>query len=167
MRQLSHSSYEKKNHNLSIVVVCDKLQSSANLGSIVRISEAFGVSEIFIHSDDETFLNQSRFIKTSRHAFKNLDIKIYNEANNIIIKLKSKGFQIIALEKCDHSQILQDVKFKKNSCLIIGHESTGVNQAFLNNAVGVAHINTYGRNSSINVSQALALGLYECVRQQV
>jgi len=167
MRQLSHSNYEKKDHNLSIVVVCDRLQSPANLGSIVRISEAFGVSEIFIYSDDESFLKQPRFIKTSRHTFKNLSIKAYEDANIIISELKSKGYQIIALEKCDHSQMLQNVKFKENSCLIVGHESTGVNQAFLDNADGVAHINMYGKNSSINVSQALALGLYECVRQQV
>lgn len=167
MRQLSHSNYEKKNHNLSIVVICDRLQSPANLGSIMRISEAFGVSEVFIHRDNKPFINQPRFIKTSRHTFKNLDIKVYEDAKSVINDLKTRYFQIIALEKCDHSQMLQDVKFKKNICFIIGHESTGVNQAFLDNADGVAHINTYGKNSSINVSQALALGLYECVRQQV
>jgi tRNA G18 (ribose-2'-O)-methylase SpoU len=167
MEQQTHCDYEKVHHNLSIVVVCDKLQSPANLGSIARISEAYDVKEIFIHNDNKFFLNQPRFIKTSRHSFKNLAIKDYENANSIISELKSRFFKIIALERCDHSRALRDVKFQKKTCIIIGNENTGVNQSFLNHSDHVAHIDMYGKNSSINVSQALAIGLYECVRQQV
>lgn len=167
MKQLSHVDYENKNHDLSIVVVCDRLKSAANLGAICRIAEAFGVSKLLIHRDDENFLNQQRFIKSSRHTFNNIDIKKYESADILIDNLKSEQFQIVSLEKCDQSQALQQAKFQEKTCLIIGHESTGVNQTFLDKSDIVAHIDMYGDNSSINVSQATAIGLYECVRQQV
>jgi len=167
MKQLSHPDYEKKYHNLTIIVICDRIKSSVNLGSICRISEAFGVSKLFIHRDDEYVLDHPKFIKTSRHAFKNLEICNYEHANTLITQLKSKHFQIVSLEKCDKSLALQRIKFHQKTCLIIGHESTGVNQLFLDDSDDVAHIDMYGNNSSMNVSQATAIGLYECVRQQV
>lgn len=167
MKQLSHLDYEKKYHNLTLIVICDRLKSSVNLGSICRISEAFGVSKLFIHRDDIEFLDQPRFIKTSRHAFKNLEIHNYDGIKNLIGKLKSEHFKIVSLEKCDKSVVLRQIKFHNKTCLIIGHENTGVNQTFLDNSDHVAHIDMYGNNSSINVSQATTIGLYECVRQQL
>lgn len=167
MKQLTHVEFEIKKHHLSICIVCDKLQSPANLGVIFRSAEAFGVSTIYIHIDNKSYLNQPRFIKTARHAFKHVNIDIYSDKEKIIKALKLKQYYILSLEKCDHSRRLQDIEFKPQTCIIVGHENNGVDPIFLKYSHDIAHIDMYGKNSSMNVSQAISVGLYECIRQQV
>jgi tRNA G18 (ribose-2'-O)-methylase SpoU len=167
MRQLTHLEFERKEHKLSIIIVCDKLESAANLGSVFRAADAFGVSSIFLHNDNKNLLNQPRFKKTSRHSFKQINVNVYSDYKVILHNLKSKGIQIVALEKCDQSIRLQDISFSDNTCLIVGNENTGIHPIFLKYSEHVAHIGMFGKNSSMNAAQALSIGLYECVRQLV
>lgn len=167
MRQLSHEEFEEQNHSLSIRIICDKLQSPANLGIIFRSAEAFGVSTIYVHIDNESYLNQPRFIKAARHAFKHINIEIYSDKYLVVKDLKSMNYHMVSLEKCDHSLRIQDVMFKPKTCIIVGHENNGVDPIFLENSHDTVHIDMYGKNSSMNVSQALSIGLYEYIRQLV
>lgn len=167
MKQLSHNEFDRKTHKLSIQIICDELQSAANLGTIFRSAEAFGVSGIYIHEANEAFLNQPRFIKSSRHTFRSLKVNTYLDRISLIESLKKENYQIISLEQCDQSKALQDVEFRPKTVIIVGNENNGIYHEFLQESDAVAHINMYGKNSSMNVSQALAIGLYECIRQQV
>jgi len=167
MKQLSHEEFDKKQHHLSILIICDNLQSPANLGSIFRSAEAFGISKVFIHSDNELFLKQPRFIKTSRHSFKNIEVETYRDIPSLVEYLKEDNYFIVSLEKCDQSKRIQDLKFKPKTTIIVGNERSGLDTFFLENSNATAHIDMFGDNSSMNVSQALSIGLYECIRQQV
>lgn len=167
MRQLKHEEFDKKQHDLSIIIVCDKLNSAANLGSIFRTAEAFGVSRIYIHDNNSDFLTQARFKRTARHSFRNVEIETYSDSESVIRAIKNKGFFIISLEKCDESTRLQDIHFQSKTTLIVGNEISGVHDSFLNSSDAVAHIDMFGENSSMNVSQATGISLFECVRQQL
>jgi tRNA G18 (ribose-2'-O)-methylase SpoU len=162
MKQLNHDEFKSGSVNNSIILVCSLLQSPSNLGSLCRVAEAFGVSEFYIHHENQAFLKLPRCIKTSRHSHKYLNIKVYTNIEALIEDLKKQDYFMLGLEYCDESVDLKNFKPYSKTALIIGHEKVGIENTVLEKIDKVAHIQMFGRNSSMNVSQATAIALYHC-----
>ncbi|MBS3737745.1 TrmH family RNA methyltransferase [Mesohalobacter halotolerans] len=167
MKQLPHDLINNNKHNLSIVLICDKLQSPANLGSIFRIADAFGVAKLYIHQNNTNILNSNRFKKTARHSNQFIELTYYNDFFTLYKSLKNKHFESVAIEHCDTSIALAQTKFKDNTALIVGNEISGLSDDILKCVDKCVHIEMYGQNTSMNVAQAAAIVLYECVNQQL
>jgi tRNA G18 (ribose-2'-O)-methylase SpoU len=163
MRQLDHHEFKSGSHRKSIILICSHLQSPTSLGSICRIAEAFGVLELYIDIQNEPFLKLPRFIKASRHSHKYLTINFYNEVEGLIQQLKKQDYFLVALEYCDNSKSLNLLKSTDKTAIIIGHEIHGIEKNILDNVDDVAHIEMYGKNSSMNVSHATAIALYHSI----
>ena len=56
-RQKIHSQYNKNNHSIDIKLLCDNLVSPANIGGVLRLADAYGVSEIVFVSEDKEKLS--------------------------------------------------------------------------------------------------------------
>lgn len=131
-----------------------------------RLAEAFGVEAMYIAEENATFLDKTRFIKTARHSHKNVLIKTYLGIENLVIKLKTEDYFTLALEYCNNSKAINEVVFKKKTAILTGNERYGINEHLLNMVDTAAHINMYGKNSSMNVAQATGIALYECVNSK-
>ena len=85
----------------------------------------------------------------------------------IIKKLKAEGYTIISLEITTSSIDISEFSLKgiEKVCLILGSESTGVNQELLNASDFTVHIPMMGVNSSMNVATACAIVTYEIIRR--
>lgn len=162
MKQLSHEEFKPAPLKRSILLVCSPLQSPGNLGSLCRTAEAFGVEQLLIHQSNIDFLKLPRFIKTSRHSFKNIHIDSYNNLILLIEKLKEKEYFILGLEHSDQSNNLKSFRSQKKVAIIIGNEKSGIERSILDKTDAVSHIEMYGKNSSMNVTQATAIALYHC-----
>jgi tRNA G18 (ribose-2'-O)-methylase SpoU len=138
------------------------VNSPANVGSIFRISEAFGVQEI-IFGNTETNLNSSRLKRTAREAHKRVPHRFSEDILATIDSLASAGYRMIALEITTISSSVRDLTCTRDSKigLVIGNEQHGISEALLTKIDLCAHIELYGVNSSINVAQALSIALYE------
>ncbi|RRO14010.1 TrmH family RNA methyltransferase [Flavobacteriaceae bacterium 14752] len=166
MQQLAHKDIVNKKNTLSIILVCDVLNSPANLGSLCRIAEAFGVAKLYINQTNKDFLKSNRFKKTARHTDQYLDLEFYTDFTQLFKTLKVEKYESVALEYCDKSVALPQIKFNEKTALVVGNEKSGVSETILNFVEKSTHIDMYGRSSSINVVQATAIALYECVNQQ-
>jgi len=49
--------------------------------------------------------------------------------------------------------------------LVIGDENSGISEEILSQCKKQVHITMFGKNSSMNVSQAAAIALYELTKQ--
>ena len=164
--QLTHKESNKTQHSFPLVLVCDGVQSPANIGAIFRICDAFGVLKIFFCNAEINFYS-SRLQKTAR----NTQLYVpYSEKNNTVSeinKLKNEGYTIISLEITDSSITIEKLPELKNEkiAIVIGNEQQGISEEVLNNSDLCSHIEMYGKNSSMNVVQAASIALYTFINK--
>ena len=83
----------------------------------------------------------------------------------LVTHLKKEGYTIICLEITSKSQELREyvnnLTQLNKICLVVGSEKAGIHQALLDTADHTLHIPMFGDNSSMNVTTATAIALYE------
>ncbi|CAH8283171.1 SpoU rRNA methylase family protein [Mariniflexile fucanivorans] len=165
--QLTHYNIHFKKRKFPIVLVCDNVTNAPNIGSLFRISDAFGVEKLMLCGEGISI--GRKITKTSRATEKVVNFEICASAITVVEKLKEQNYQIISLEITSTSKPLHTLKFaaKKPIVLVIGDENFGVSEAILNISDVVIHIDMFGLNSSMNVVQATNIALYEMTKQLV
>ena len=164
--QLSHNDNRFTNKKHPIIIVCDNINNAPNLGSILRLADAFNVQEV-------RFCGQNiplgrRMLKTSRATEKRVIYSNPESALNEIQKLKNYNFKIVALEITKESQPISKLSINLNQpvVLILGDENYGISEEILLISDVIIHVEMFGNNSSMNVASAAAIALYEITKQQ-
>jgi tRNA G18 (ribose-2'-O)-methylase SpoU len=159
--QLTHSSTPFNKKKFPIKVICDGVNGPANIGSLFRICEAFGVEELLFLNTEINF-KSSRLQRTSRGTISKVSHRIVTDIPQELKQLQANAYKLIALEIAENSIPIEDFHLSENQkiALIIGSEQTGISEAFLRISSQVIHINLFGENSSVNVVQATSIALY-------
>jgi len=165
MKQHTHRTTPFKKRAFPIVVICDGVQGPANIGSLFRISDAFGVSELVFMSGDIS-IKSPRMRKTARDTFNKVSWSESDNPVKLLEHYREAGYVLVALEITSQSEDLSGFKWDKDQkfALIVGNEQHGITKEALSLADYVLHIELFGENSSINVSHATAVALYELTR---
>ena len=164
--QLNHESVSFQNQEFPIILVCDHINFQPNIGSLFRISEAFGIEKIlFLGIGNQ--MNPRKINKTSRNTHLHVPHELIETKEVVSDYLIANDFEIIALEITSNSKPLGEVKIPKNKkiALLIGNEIDGISDYFLKKSHQIAHIEMFGKNSSMNVVQATGIALYELTRK--
>jgi tRNA G18 (ribose-2'-O)-methylase SpoU len=163
--QLNHYNSTFKKQKFPITLICDNVNNAANIGSLLRISDALGVEELIFCG--ENLQLSKRMKKTSRSTEKYVSHKVESDILQVVTSLKAKRYFIIALEITDSSTSLDDFTLNTNQpiALIIGNENIGVSEDILKLADEIVHIKMFGENTSMNVVQATSITLYELTKQ--
>jgi tRNA G18 (ribose-2'-O)-methylase SpoU len=164
-KQLTHQQVNFKNSSkLQIFVFLDKIDSPANLGSIFRNAEAFDVDTIWLRNENKKDLDSNRFKRTSRSTEKNLNIEYYKDFQTVFDDFKGL---MIGLEITSNSENIVNINQTVNDkvLVVLGNEKFGIQKTILQRLDKVYHIEMYGNNSSMNVSQTLGITLHELRRR--
>lgn len=163
--QLTHYNSNFKQHTFPIILVCDNVTNAPNIGSLFRISDAFGIEKLVLCGRDITL--GRKISKTSRATEKVVNYDIQESALEVIKRLKKLDYQIISLEITAHSKAMHAFEFSKDKpiAIVIGDENFGVSESILQKSDQIIHINMFGKNSSMNVVQATNIALYELTKQ--
>lgn len=163
-KQLQHHQVNfNKNSVIEISLLLNQIDSPANLGSIFRNAEAFGVKAIWTHEANKKDLESNRFKRTSRSTEKNLDIIFYDSYQSVFkacnglkvgLEITNNSRNIKKLGEIETDQIL----------MVLGNEKSGIAEDVLEELDEVYHINMFGKNSSLNVAQTLGIALHEIRR---
>ena len=159
--QLTHKTTQFLTQKFSLKVICDGVQSPANIGSLFRVCEAFGVSEIIFCNASINF-SSSRLRKTARNTDKKVPYRISEDIDSEILSLKKNHYKLLALELTENSIPLENItlQHKDKVALFIGNERHGVSKTVLNSISQSVHIKMFGTNSSLNVTQATGIALF-------
>lgn len=159
--QHSHTSTPFIQHRFPITIICDGIQSPANIGSLFRIADAFGVAHI-IFGNATVDLQSARLRRTSRNTHTNTPYTEVTHLEQEVLNLKKQDYTIIALEITAESIPLEKFQPAKDQhiALILGNERKGISDSLLAMCDHQLHINMHGKNSSMNVIQAAAIALY-------
>ncbi|HEX8013819.1 MAG TPA: TrmH family RNA methyltransferase [Flavobacterium sp.] len=160
--QLTHKENQFERKTFPITLVCDHIYFQQNIGSLFRISEAFGVENIIFLGKDIP-LTPRKINKTSRSTHLHVPHIVIEETVKLIDYLIENNFEIIALEITSNSKPLKEVIIPedKKIALLIGSEIDGISDKLLEISNQIVHINMFGKNSSMNVVQAVSIILYE------
>lgn len=163
--QKTHEStiFEKK--KFPVVLVLDNISSPANIGSLFRLVDAFGIEKMII-CGTIVDLKSNRLRRTARATEKDVVFEEHEETLEVCEGLKEKSYQILALEIATGSKSLQEIDFTTSGkiALVIGNERDGIKNSVLRMADGLLHINMFGKNSSMNVTHATAIALFEITK---
>jgi tRNA G18 (ribose-2'-O)-methylase SpoU len=156
-----HSVQKTKIRRDGPAIVLDNVADPRNVGSILRLAEAFGSRQVVVLGD-YVDLKNSKTRATSRGCDEYLDIE-YSLSRETLAMAPN----LVAIEITDTSESLFDVSFDKAFCtLVVGNEEEGVSFDLLQACRKSVHIPMFGIKGSMNVATALAIVLYEWRRQE-
>jgi 23S rRNA (guanosine2251-2'-O)-methyltransferase len=146
-----------------VVIIAHNIRSLWNVGALFRSADAFGVSHI--HLTGYTAQPPRKEIsKTALGAEEWIPWSYDKDPFEIIERRRKDGFLIAALELTEKSDKLWSVDPKAPVCLVLGHEVLGVSPELLAVCDKALHIPMQGKKSSLNVSVACGVALYELTR---
>ena len=163
--QLTHNQVRNNNNNKEIIVITDTIRTPENVGMIFRVSEAFGVKKVILLGDSPKLSNK-KVLRTARSTEKNLQIEYVDEIQLVVDDLIKNNFQLIGLELTNSSIGINQftVSSINKIAIFIGAERFGIDEKILKQLEKIVHIDLFGKNSSINVVNALAIALFELTK---
>lgn len=162
--QLDHYSSKFEKNQFAIILVTDNVTRPANVGSIFRIADAFGVEKLIL-GGSAIELNRKVW-NTSRATEKVIEFEQIENSQDVIKNLKKEGYSVICLEITENSKSISEIQLEnpQKIVLVVGSERYGIKHEILTCADSVYHIPMYGQNSSMNVAQATSIALYEITK---
>lgn len=148
-----------------LILTLDNVTDIRNFGAISRSAEALGVSAIIIPLKGGAMINGDA-IKTSAGALNHIPVCRVGNLYESVTYLKNRGLRVVACTEKSEKNI-QDTDLKGPLCIIIGAEDKGISTPLLNASNETAGIPMTGKISSLNVSVASGIVLYEALSQRL
>lgn len=148
-----------------LLVILDGVSDVRNLGAIARSLECAGGQGIIVPAKGGAAIN-AEAVKASAGALMRIDTCKVPNLRVAAYYLKQSGFRIIAAtEKVD--RLIYDVDMTGPCAIVMGSEGKGISQSMLDLADEKAALPMSGEITSLNVSAAAAIMMYEAVRQRI
>ena len=124
-------------------IVMDSFKCAHNVGTILRLSDALLVKNVYICGN--TIIPPNRKIKSSsRGAEKWVPWEYRSDIIELIKELKSKGITIVSAEIADTSIDYTELDCSTPICLVFGREYDGVNDEVLKLSDYIVHLPIFG-----------------------
>ncbi|MBI5808851.1 MAG: RNA methyltransferase [Ignavibacteriales bacterium] len=149
---------------LPVYVILNSIRSSYNVGAIFRTSDGAMIKKLFLCGYTPT-PEKKEVLKTALGSQNSVDWEYVKDAKEIVLKLKSEGVKICALELTGNSFPYYEIKNDSFPlALIIGNEISGVQQELLDLCDFSIEIPQYGIKQSLNVAVAYGISIFDMRR---
>ena len=147
-----------------ILVLLDGVEDVRNLGAIVRTAECAGVTAVLLPEHRSSPVTPAA-LKTAAGAFATMPVCQIGNIRQTLEKLKEKGFWVVGADM-DGENLYYEANLKGPLVIVMGAEGKGVSRLTKETCDFMVRIPMKGKISSLNVSVAAALLIYEAVRQR-
>jgi len=151
-------------HPHPLVLLLDGVTDVRNFGAITRTAECAGVSVMIIPAKGGAALNADA-VKSSSGALLRIPVSRVPNLRMALYYLKESGFTVVAATEKGTISIF-DTNMRSATAIVLGSEDTGISSSVLALCDCKATIPMHGNISSLNVSAAAAVVLFEVVRQR-
>lgn len=128
----------------------DAVNDPGNLGTIIRIADWYGISQI-VCSEDTVDMFNPKVINASKGSF--LRVQVYNtNLADWLVKQSAPAFGADL-----HGQDVHTFNFPGSGVLVMGSESHGISEEISQHLQGRLTIPAYGEAESLNVGVATAI----------
>lgn len=146
-----------------ILVLLDGVEDVRNLGAIVRTAECAGITAVLIPKHKSAKITAAA-IKTAAGAFSYFPVCQIGNIRQTLVNLKEKGFWVVGADMDGDS--IYETDLKGPLVIVMGGEGKGIRPLTKKMCDFMAAIPMKGKVSSLNVSVAAALFIYEAIRQR-
>src|SRR5216683_6888669 len=153
-----------KRGQYSLIVVLDGVEDPHNLGAILRTADAAGADGVVIPERRAAGVTPT-VTKASAGASEHLPIAKVTNIGRTLEELKSKNLWIVGLDE-RAPQNYDSLDYKMDCAIVLGAEGKGVHELVRKKCDFLISIPMLGKVSSLNVSVAAGVMLYEIVRQR-
>ena len=140
----------------------DRIEDPHNLGAIFRSADAFGVTGIVLPRDRSASITDT-VVKTSTGAVFYVPFAIVGSFVGALREFKKAGGWLVGLEA--DGKNITTYRFPFPLGLVAGSEGKGISRSTLKQLDDVVSIPMKGHVNSLNVSNAVAIGLYLVAQQ--
>jgi 23S rRNA (guanosine2251-2'-O)-methyltransferase len=148
-----------------LVVVLDGVTDPRNLGAVLRIADGAGVSGVVVPRDRAVGVTPVA-VKASAGASEHVSVARETNLRRAMEKIKEVGVWAYAAEGEAASSVYTNLDLSGPIALVLGSEGRGIRRLVREGCDGAVSIPMYGAVSSLNVSVAAAVLLFEARRQR-
>lgn len=146
-----------------LLVMLDGVTDVRNFGAICRNAECMGAQAILVPEKGSAQINEEA-IKTSAGALYNIPVCRIKSIEQAIHTLQLSGIRVVACSEKTRKE-LYEIDLTMPICIIMGSEESGISPEALKKSDEIVRIPMTGKTSSLNVSVASGIILYEVLRQ--
>ncbi|MBI4853752.1 MAG: 23S rRNA (guanosine(2251)-2'-O)-methyltransferase RlmB [Acidobacteria bacterium] len=147
-----------------LYVLLDNVEDPHNLGAIIRSAECAGAKAVIIPEHHSVGLTET-VSKSSAGAIEYLPVVQVTNLVQTIDELKANNVWVIGVEAATKTNYT-DWDFKVATAIVLGSEGKGIRRLVKEHCDALVSIPLLGKVTSLNVSVATAIVLYEAVRQR-
>jgi 23S rRNA (guanosine2251-2'-O)-methyltransferase len=147
-----------------LAVVLDGVEDPHNLGAIIRTAECAGVDGLFIPERRAVGLTET-VAKASAGALEYLPVARATNIARLVEEFKERGIWTIGTD-ADANIDYTEWDWTQPCALLFGGEGSGLRRLVRERCDALVRIPLRGRITSLNVSVAAGIVLYEAVRQR-
>ncbi len=157
-------AFAAKKEGLPLILILDGVSDVRNFGAIARSAECAGANAIIVPAKGSANINADA-VKTSAGALLRIPVCKVSNIREAIFYLKQSGYKIFASTEKSSNNIY-DVKFGEPCAIIMGSEEKGISRSAEDLCDESFKIPMAGQISSLNVSAAATVVLFEALRQR-
>ena len=146
-----------------LTVLAEDVHKTHNIAALLRTCDAVGIPAMHVVSPGGEFRRHHMVSGGSR---KWVQTHLHADLDAAIVELKKLNFQIIAADISEDSEDYRAIDYTGPTALLLGSERDGLSAHAQSLADQHARVPMRGLVSSLNVSVAAALILFEAARQR-
>ncbi len=146
------------------LIVLDSVQDPHNLGAVVRTAEGAGAAAVVIPERRSASLSEAAS-KAAAGALESLPVARVKNLSRALEQLKAAGFWLYGYDAAADTDY-DTVEYAERCALVLGGESRGLRAKVAERCDHFVRIPLAGGVSSLNVSVAAGIALFEVCRQR-
>ncbi len=146
-----------------ILVVLDHITDPQNVGNIIRTSEVLGAAGVIVPKERSSPINEV-VVKASAGAVFHIPVSKVGSLKGYLERFKKRGGWVLSVEK--GGKPIHKMDFPFPLAVVLGSEGKGVSKSVLETSDLIATIPMKGKVTSLNVSSAAAISLWEIVKKK-
>ena len=143
-----------------LIVALDDIRDPGNLGTIIRLCDWFGISQI-VCSKETADLYNPKVVQATMGSISRVNVN-YIDLNEYISKSKLPVFGTFMDGKNVYNE-----KLPKEGILVLGNEANGISkdlEKIISSRIAIPRFGTVQKTESLNVAAATAIFLSEFIR---
>jgi 23S rRNA (guanosine2251-2'-O)-methyltransferase len=148
-----------------LLVILDGVEDPHNLGAIIRTAHAAGASGIIVPERRSAPLSET-VARASAGALEYLPIVRVTNISRVLEQLKEQRFWIYGLDERG-AETYDHVEYTEPAAIVLGSEGKGLHEGVKKHCDFLINIPMSGPVSSLNVSVAAGVTLFEWKRKRV
>lgn len=146
------------------ILMLDEIRDPGNLGTILRSSEALGISGVILSGTVDLY--SPKTVRAAMGTLFRMSVYITDNSVECIKILQKNGRRVFATALGEHTLSLGSYETDPMDVIVIGNEGHGVTEPVLENVTGCVRIPMAGKTESLNASSAAACVLWEYFRSK-